>query len=417
VRRYNRFPLNLSSRFADIFGRDLIARNSMGRRRDKRVPINLMVRVFGTDVDGRAFTRLAQTMDVSFSGVRIAGIYVRLNVGDVLGLQHGGEKGRFRVVWAGERGSNRAGELGLRMIDPIPGFWGIELKAGEIDDYEFHGTAAERRKHERYQCDIGVKVKTGVDAHDGYARCTDISLGGCYLETWSPATVGSMLNLDIRLPSGDVTASAIVRTAHPAFGMGVQFANLSAPGVLREFIDGLRHSSCNRDVADLQIAGVVKPVTDKRGGSEKGTLRVLVAEDSRFLQNAYAYCLRREGFEAIIAHDGEEAVALAASERPDIIVLDLLMPRMGGMDALKLLKCDPATSGIPVIVLSGLSQGNEPRLISEGAVIYLEKSSVGPERLADSVRSVLAKQNHSTERRRWLPSRDNENSRAEANRH
>jgi CheY-like chemotaxis protein len=365
----------------------------MGRRRDERVQIELPVRVFGTDVDGRAFTRLAQTVDVSYSGARISGIYVRLNVNDVLGVQHGAEKGRFRVVWAGERGTSRAGELGLRSLEPVVNFWGLDLRPGGRDDYEAPKAMTERRRHPRYHCDIGVKVKAGVEEHAMYARCTDISIGGCYLETWSPSALGSTLDLDVTLPAGNMNATAVVRTAHPAFGMGVQFVAVQQPALLKDFIDhlaaGSRISANNKPESQMPapVATTLQRQAAVTALHRQG--RVLVAEDSRFLQNAYAYYLRRDGYEVMLAHDGEEALSLAGSERPDVIVLDLLMPKMGGVDALKLLKCDPATSHIPVIVLSGLSQSNETKLISAGALTYLEKNDVGPERLAEYVRREL----------------------------
>lgn len=366
----------------------------MGKRRDQRVRIELPVRVFGTDADGRVFTRLAHTVDVSYSGARISGIYVRLNAGDVLGIQHAAEKGRFRVAWVGERGSARAGEAGFRAVDPAEGFWGMKLERGGWDDYEPQNKVVERRRHPRFHCDIGVKVRTPEDVHAMYARCTDISIGGCYLETWSPAALGGSLDLEFTLPSGAMNASAVVRTVHPAFGMGVQFSAVQEPLLLKKFIDQVSHAARDEDATKLITAVQSGAVAVTRPECsipvETGLrARVLVAEDSRFLQNAYAYYLRRDGYDVLLAHDGEQALTMASSERPDLIVLDLLMPKMGGLDALKLLKSDPATSCIPVIVLSGLSHSNETKLIAEGALTYLEKSEVGPDRLAEAVSRSL----------------------------
>jgi CheY-like chemotaxis protein len=173
--------------------------------------------------------------------------------------------------------------------------------------------------------------------------------------------------------------------------MGVQFVAVREPAVLKSFIDqlagGRREQATSGVPAVEDLAGKTAKAQSPEIGGHKG--RVLVAEDSRFLQNAYSYYLRRDGFEVFIAHDGEEALSLAGAERPDVIVLDLLMPKMGGVDALKLLKSDPGTSEIPVIVLSGLSQINETKLISAGALTYLEKNDVGPEGLAQAVSRAL----------------------------
>src|SRR2546430_7494449 len=82
--------------------------------------------------------------------------------------------------------------------------------------------------------------------------------------------------------------------------------------------------------------------------------KVLLAEDDRLLRTAAVSTLRRAGFDVRAAEDGEETVALAAAERPDLILLDLVMPRVDGFEALRRLKADPATRAIPVIVLSNL---------------------------------------------------------------
>ena len=73
------------------------------------------------------------------------------------------------------------------------------------------------------------------------------------------------------------------------------------------------------------------------------TVRVLVADDDRLLRTAAATTLRSAGFEVLAAADGEEAVALARAERPDLILLDLVMPKVDGFAALARLKDDPAT--------------------------------------------------------------------------
>jgi CheY-like chemotaxis protein len=370
----------------------------MGRRRDERVQVKLPVRVFGTDADGAAFTRLAHTADVSRTGTRISGIYVRLCPGDIVGVQHGTDKCRFRVVWVAKQGSSNAGEVGLCSLEPNRQIWGVDLTAGWRDEYSLPAGSPERRLHTRYACDIGVKVRVLPETNATYARCTDISLGGCYLETWSTMPPGTRVDLLIALPSGPLAASAVVRTVHPAFGMGMQLATVQDRHALKSFIDQLAKPSSSRDAVDETAGTSVTraPAAGQQPHANAGAnfgftrpARILVAEDSNFLKNAYAYCLRREGYEVILARDGEEALALAASHQPDVIVLDLLMPKMGGVDALKLLKSDSLTRDIRVIVVSGLSQNNEGKLISEGALTYLEKSDVGPEQLVRYVRQAL----------------------------
>ena len=119
--------------------------------------------------------------------------------------------------------------------------------------------------------------------------------------------------------------------------------------------------------------------------------KVLVAEDDRFLRRAAESALRRHGFDVITASDGEEALRLARQELPDIILLDLIMPKLQGFDVLRELKQDPATSSIPVIILSNLGQEQDSKVATEmGAVDYWVKANIGPGEMAERVGALLA---------------------------
>jgi CheY-like chemotaxis protein len=126
--------------------------------------------------------------------------------------------------------------------------------------------------------------------------------------------------------------------------------------------------------------------------------KVLLVEDSKFLRMANERALSKAGFEVSTAADGEEALKVAGDKLPDIILLDMLLPKLSGPDVLKALKANPATRGIPVIVLSSLSQKNEEKLLSEGAAAYFEKSALEldkrSDRLAAAVETVLRQVNH-----------------------
>jgi two-component system, sensor histidine kinase and response regulator len=123
--------------------------------------------------------------------------------------------------------------------------------------------------------------------------------------------------------------------------------------------------------------------------------KVLLVEDSKFLRIANERVLARAGYDVSTAGDGEEALRVANDKLPDIILLDMLLPKLSGPEVLKALKSNPATMAIPVIVLSSLSQRNEEKLKQAGAVEYLEKASLDlaahPNRLADAVEMVLRK--------------------------
>lgn len=353
----------------------------MGRRRSQRVSKSLPVRVFGTDAQGKSFVRLANTVDISTNGIRIGGVYVSLRVGDIVGVQYGAEKRDFRIVWTGKMGSRNAGEIGLQTLEPDEHIWGLNLPLMHNDAYEAKAGWAERRKYSRFECDLGIEVRTSPDGSPTLVRCTDISRGGCYLETWSPLSVGTKLYLHIKFPDGDLVAEGEVRTLDPAFGMGIRFAVLSHSNAFEHFLDEIQRRLNPQPAATATSPEEVTPTSSPH---------VLLAEDSRFLRNAYALYLRREGFYVVTADDGYQALSLAKSEHPDVIVLDLLMPRLGGVGALKVLKEDPLTVHIPVIILSGLPSSNESKLTESGAFAYLAKTQVGPEELPSHVKRALA---------------------------
>ena len=105
-------------------------------------------------------------------------------------------------------------------------------------------------------------------------------------------------------------------------------------------------------------------------------LSVLVIDDNVQLQIAFRKILIGAGYAVQLASDGEEGLRMALDKTPDIIVLDMLLPKLGGVEVLRALKRDPATKKTPVIALSGLPLSNEAKLRREGAVSYLEKSKL-----------------------------------------
>ena len=123
--------------------------------------------------------------------------------------------------------------------------------------------------------------------------------------------------------------------------------------------------------------------------------KVLLVEDSKFLRMATERALTNAGYLVSTASDGEEALRVANDQLPDIILLDMMLPKISGPNVLKALKENPATMHIPVIVLTSLSQKNEEKLISEGAAAYFEKSALALDqnssRLSETVETVLAK--------------------------
>jgi len=123
---------------------------------------------------------------------------------------------------------------------------------------------------------------------------------------------------------------------------------------------------------------------------DKPPKRILVAEDDRFLRKAAEVTLRRHGFTVLTASDGEAALQIARAETPDLVLLDLIMPRLQGFEVLRTLKQDPATEAIPVIVLSSLSQASDVRqAMEEGAAAYFVKADLSLQALVQRVEEAL----------------------------
>lgn len=101
---------------------------------------------------------------------------------------------------------------------------------------------------------------------------------------------------------------------------------------------------------------------------------ILLVEDSRLLRLAGERALHRAGYQVFAAADGEQALRMARENHPDVILLDMLLPKVSGLDVLRTLKSEAQTKGIPVIVLSSLTQANEAKLLAEGAAAFVEKS-------------------------------------------
>ena len=118
--------------------------------------------------------------------------------------------------------------------------------------------------------------------------------------------------------------------------------------------------------------------------------RILVAEDDRFLRKAAEMALKRQGYIVLTAADGEEALRVAQSELPDLILLDLIMPKLNGFDVLQALKKEAPTALIPVIVLSNLGQDRDvQQAMDAGATAYFIKTDLSLQALVQRVEETL----------------------------
>ncbi|MBK8783490.1 MAG: response regulator [Anaerolineales bacterium] len=119
--------------------------------------------------------------------------------------------------------------------------------------------------------------------------------------------------------------------------------------------------------------------------------RILIAEDEPDIRELVAFTLRFAGHEVVATSNGEEALHKASEIIPDIILMDVRMPRMTGYDACRAMKADPLLKNIPVVFLSAKGQDSEIQTgLEAGAEEYLLKP-FAPDQLTERVKAILAK--------------------------
>lgn len=119
---------------------------------------------------------------------------------------------------------------------------------------------------------------------------------------------------------------------------------------------------------------------------------ILLAEDDTFLAGMYVTKLTMEHYTVELATDGEAGLAKAQELHPDLILLDVLMPKLNGFDVLRQLKADPETAKIPVILLTNLGQKSDVQEgLDLGAVDYLIKAHFMPSEVVDKIKRILQK--------------------------
>lgn len=118
--------------------------------------------------------------------------------------------------------------------------------------------------------------------------------------------------------------------------------------------------------------------------------KILIIEDDFFVRDLYDRELTRDGFKISTAEDGAEGLLKAVEEKPDLILLDIMLPKMSGLDVLKKVKEKEGVKEIPVVLLTNLGQDNVIREgFSLGAVGYLIKAAYTPSQIIDEVKKFL----------------------------
>jgi CheY-like chemotaxis protein len=120
-------------------------------------------------------------------------------------------------------------------------------------------------------------------------------------------------------------------------------------------------------------------------------VKILITEDDPLMSRMYQKIFTFEGYQVQMAENGEEGLEQARSFKPTLILLDVMMPKMNGLEVLEKLKADPETKAIPVVMLTNLAgQQDAETALSKGAVKYIVKSEYEPKQVADMVKEILA---------------------------
>lgn len=121
------------------------------------------------------------------------------------------------------------------------------------------------------------------------------------------------------------------------------------------------------------------------------TKKILIVEDDKFLLKAYQIKLAQAGFKLFAAEDGEKGVQLAKKHLPDLVILDLMLPKLTGFEFLKRVKKDPKTKNIPVVVLSVLGQKTDwEKAMELGAAEYFIKTDYTLDEIIKKINKSLA---------------------------
>jgi CheY-like chemotaxis protein len=131
--------------------------------------------------------------------------------------------------------------------------------------------------------------------------------------------------------------------------------------------------------------------------------KILLVEDSKAIQQMYRNKLTFEQFHVLTADNGMEAIKILSQEKPDIILLDLMMPVMDGYKVLQVIKTDPKLSNIPVLVFSAKGQPEEvEKALNLGAAGYIVKATTKPNEVVEQIRKVLSQKPKVQELARYL---------------
>jgi hypothetical protein len=200
------------------------------KRREPRLPAALNVRLLGIDAAGKPFHQAVTTVDISLSGARVTGLTAKLNSGDIVGLQSGGEKCRFKVSWVNNNGDGTF-QVGMHCLEKGVSPWREKIQQGNNGD---------RRTDERYPCNGSVSLRSAAFTTPIWGTLRDVSSGGCYVQCVNVAAKGDILSGQFILNGVQINGVAEVKTSRATVGMGLLWCDLGWDG--QEKLNGILRS-------------------------------------------------------------------------------------------------------------------------------------------------------------------------------
>lgn len=197
----------------------------MGKRREPRKTVEVQVRIFGTDSDGKIFSENVHTLDVSHGGVLLGGVRAKLNIDEIIGLTYGTNKVHFRVKRLGSPGLPTESCVGLVNLTPERPLWDFPLPDAAMDNFRPE-SLGDRRQSPRVTCQISVELRA-VGEPTMWGKTSDLSIGGCFVEMPIPLKEGCNFEISLWLAETKLKLQASVASTAPGFGIGVRFVDVS----------------------------------------------------------------------------------------------------------------------------------------------------------------------------------------------
>jgi hypothetical protein len=220
----------------------------MEQRPESRLDADIPVRVWGMDADGRPFFQSASAGNISNNGAMLSRINHPLKPGDIIGVQYGEKKARFRVVWVIDAGLVRKIEVGIEIIANQQVPW--EEITPTPAAQEHRGKNKRRFVRHKMLFPIEISFEDRQRSHM-QTSATDIGGRGCYVETLVPLSTGTKTLITFWMDTEKVKTTGVVRASDPGVGMGIEFTDLDniVQHRLQQYLDKMDTGFASRESA------------------------------------------------------------------------------------------------------------------------------------------------------------------------